>query len=54
MIPMLGSTKTCLRTTPRYPLPALPRMIFVVHGSIAIADRALRDDEAWRGEGAVR
>ena len=30
------------------PLPALPRMIFVVHGSIAIADRALHDDEALR------
>ena len=35
-------------------LPALPRMIFMVHGSIAIADRTLRDDEAWSGEGAVR
>ena len=34
-------------------LPALPRMIFVVHGSLAIADRTLRDDEARSGEGAV-
>jgi len=34
-------------------LPALPRMIFGVHGSVTIADRDLRDDEAWSGEGAV-
>jgi len=34
-------------------LPALPRMIFVVHGSATIADRALCDGEAWNGEGAV-
>src|SRR5215469_8826780 len=34
-------------------LPALPRMIFVVHGSIAIGDRILRDDEAFGGEAAM-
>jgi len=34
-------------------LPALPRMIFVVHGSIAVADRTLGDDEAFGGEGAI-
>jgi len=34
-------------------LTALPRMIFVVHGSAAVADRILRDDEAWSGEVAV-
>ena len=34
-------------------LPALPRMIFVVHGSLGIAERSLRDDEAWSGEAAV-
>ena len=34
-------------------LPALPRMIFVVHGAVEIADRTLRDGEAWTGEGAV-
>lgn len=34
-------------------LPARPRMILVMHGSIAIADRVLRDDEAWGGEAAV-
>jgi hypothetical protein len=34
-------------------LPALPRMIFVVHGSLVVADRVLNDGEAWSGEGAV-
>jgi hypothetical protein len=34
-------------------LPPLPRMIFVVHGSLAVADRTLRDNEAWSGEGAA-
>jgi len=34
-------------------LPALPRMIFVVHGSIGIADRTLRDGEAFGSEDAL-
>jgi hypothetical protein len=34
-------------------LPALPRMIFVVHGAATIEGRALGDGEAWAGEGAV-
>jgi hypothetical protein len=34
-------------------LPALPRMIFLVHGAVTIGDRTLRDGEAWSGEGAV-
>jgi hypothetical protein len=33
--------------------PALPRMIFVVHGTITIADRTLRDEDTFAGEGAV-
>src|SRR6516165_6056826 len=37
----------------RVMLPALPRMIFVVHGEAAIADRPLSDGEAWHGEGAA-
>jgi hypothetical protein len=35
-------------------LPALPRMIFVVHGSIAISGSALHDNDAWTAESAVR
>ena len=34
-------------------LPAAPRMIFVVHGSLTIGGRTLRDGEAWHGEGAA-
>jgi hypothetical protein len=34
-------------------LPALPRMIFVVHGALAVGARTLGDGEAWSGEGAV-
>jgi hypothetical protein len=34
-------------------LPALPRMFFVVHGSLTVVDRTLNDGEAWSGEGAV-
>lgn len=34
-------------------LPALPRVIFVVHGAIVVGDKLLRNDEAWNGEAAV-
>jgi hypothetical protein len=34
-------------------LPASPRMIFLVHGGVTIAQRTLGDGEAWHGEGAV-
>jgi hypothetical protein len=34
-------------------LPALPRMIFVVHGSVTIGDRTITDGQTWQGEGAV-
>src|SRR5262249_15402998 len=35
-------------------LPALPRMIFVVHGSVALdSGKPCADGEAWHGEAAV-
>ncbi len=34
-------------------LAAHPRMIFVVHGAVAIADKSFSDGEAWHGEGGV-
>lgn len=34
------------------PLPALARMIFVVHGGLTIDGKTLSDGEAWGGEGA--
>ena len=33
-------------------LPALARMIFVVHGAVTVDGKALSDGEAWNGEGA--
>ena len=34
-------------------LPAMPRMIFVVHGAVAVAKRMLGDGEAWFGAGPL-
>ena len=53
MNPMLRLCEDVLSDHGAMELPALPRMIFVVHGSIAIADRTLRDEEAFGGEGAI-
>src|SRR5258708_34790420 len=33
--------------------PPMPRLIFLVHGGVTVADRALSDGEAWHGEGAA-
>ncbi len=33
-------------------LPALARMIFVVHGAVSIDGKTFNDGEAWHGEGA--
>ena len=35
-------------------LPALPHMIYVVHGSVAIADRMMQSDEGFGGDSATR
>jgi len=34
-------------------LPALPRMIFIVHGAATVEGQALADGEAWSGVGAA-
>jgi hypothetical protein len=34
-------------------LPAMPRMIFVVHGAVTVAQRLLGDGEAWFGAGPL-
>ena len=34
-------------------LPALPRMIFIVHGAATIGEQPFADNEAWAGEGAA-
>ena len=54
MPPVLRLYEDVLANNADTSLPALPRMIFVVHGSLAIDDRTLRDNEAFGGEGAVK
>jgi hypothetical protein len=59
----LRLTEDILSNASEASLPAAPRMIFVAHGSVAIgevtvgspanAERAIKADEAYSGEGAV-
>jgi hypothetical protein len=53
MHPTLRLHEDVLSNGAELTLPALPRMIFVVHGALAVADRQLRDGEVWAGESAV-
>jgi hypothetical protein len=51
--PLLQLHEDTLAESAEFALPARPRMIFVVHGAIDLADRALRGDEALAGENAM-
>src|SRR6266516_2273933 len=53
MPPMLALYEDVLANGTALVLPAAARMVFLVHGDVAIADRTLRDGEAWHGEGAA-
>lgn len=53
MTPVLRLFEDVLSNDATVNLPALPRMLFVAHGSVAIGDRRLHDGEAMGGEGAV-
>jgi hypothetical protein len=53
MHPMLRLFEDVLLNDAQVSLPALPRVIFVVHGSLAVAERTLRDGEAFSAEGTV-
>jgi hypothetical protein len=55
MHPVLRLFEDVLSTAETIPfqLPPLPRFIFVVHGSAAIAGRVLKAGDAWQGEKAV-
>jgi hypothetical protein len=53
MHPTLRLCEDVLANEGEMALPAHPRMIFVVHGSIAVEGRALRGEETFSGEGAV-
>jgi hypothetical protein len=53
MRPVLRLCEDALSNDGAMELSALPRMIFVVHGSIEIGDRSFCDGEAFGGEGAA-
>jgi hypothetical protein len=53
MPPMLRLYEDVLAGDAELSLPARPRMIFVVHGAIAMADRTLRDDEGLGSESTM-
>ena len=53
MPPVLALYEDILSDDATLALPPSPRMIFVVHGSVTIAERTLGDGEAWHGEGGV-
>jgi hypothetical protein len=53
MAPILRLYEDVLPDDGALALPALPRMIFVVHGSVLVAGRTLADGEAWHGEDEV-
>src|SRR5271166_5206855 len=48
--PILRLCEDILSNGAALALPPLPRMVFVVHGAVTIAERGLRDGEAWHGE----
>ena len=50
MRPVLRLYEDTLANNVMVQLPALARMIFVVHGAVAIAGRMFSDEEAWQGE----
>ena len=51
--PVLRLCEDILSSGAALALPALPRMIFVLHGMVSIAERSLGDGEAWHGEGPL-
>jgi hypothetical protein len=53
MPPMLRLYEDVLANDAEISLPARPRMIYVVHGAIAMGDQSLQDDEAFGSENAV-
>jgi hypothetical protein len=50
--PILRLWEDILSAGTALPLPARPRMVFVVHGSLTIDLREFGDGEAWHGEGS--
>jgi hypothetical protein len=54
MAPMLRLYEDALSSNAQsVRLPPLPRMIFVVHGSLSLGEKAIAAEDAWQGSGAV-
>jgi hypothetical protein len=53
MVPVLRLYEDVLANDSEAALPALPRMIFVVHGLLAVPNHILNDGDAWSSEAAV-
>jgi hypothetical protein len=53
MQPVLRLYEDTLSSGSEARLPALPRVVFVVHGALTIGDRGIDGGEAWHGEGTV-
>ena len=53
MAPVLVLYEDVLADGAALALPAAARMIFLVHGGVTVAGRALHAGEAWHGEGAA-
>jgi len=53
MPPFLRLHEDTLSNAVNLSLPPLPRMIFVVHGTVRIGDGTVRGGETWNGEGSV-
>jgi hypothetical protein len=53
MPPVLALYEDVFSNAATLALPPMPRLVFLVHGGVTVADRALSDGEAWQGEGAA-
>jgi len=53
MPPVLRLYEDILSDGAALALPALPRMIFLVHGAVSVEGRSVNEGEAWHGEGAA-
>ena len=53
MPPVLALYEDVLSNGAELALPAVARMIFLVHGGLRIGEHTLRDGETWHGEAAV-
>ena len=53
MPPVLALYEDVFSNAATLALPPMPRLIFLMHGGVTVADRTLSEGEAWQGEGAA-